>query len=207
MVPIELEAVPHPSLPQEIGDIHLLPFTGVWDPDRGVGDAFLAQTTTLSKLLLTDRAWVKEHTRLGEMARRWDVARAKDGVARAEALLVRGDALADAELWISRRPREAPEPTELHRAYTQESRKAEQARSDREREQLSRTRRFQMRSAWALATVAVMVLVGLVVGIIQARDTERREATVLTSLAHKAIDERHYERALRIALQALPVRS
>jgi TIR domain-containing protein len=89
LIPITLEGVPVENLPPEIGEIHLLPFTQAWDGGRGPG--FIAQVEILAKVLLTDHAWVKAHTRLGELARRWQAARAKDGDVRAEALLLRGD--------------------------------------------------------------------------------------------------------------------
>lgn len=81
-----------------------------------------------------------------------------------------------------------------------------QAGDEAERAALARTRRFQRRSAFALAGVGVLVAAGLVVGILQSRNTQRREATVLASLAHRAIEDQQYERALRIAVQGLPVR-
>jgi hypothetical protein len=203
LIPIVLDGVPVENLPPEIGEVHLLPFTEAWDCGRGTG--FIAQVEILAKVLLTDHAWIKDHTRLGELARRWQAARAKDGDVRAEALLLRGDALADAELWISRRPPEAPEPTHLHRDYVQESRAAEQARAEREREQLARTRRFQKRSAWALTAVAALVLAALAAALWQTRETAKREAIVLTSLAHRAIADQRYETAMRTALQGLPM--
>ena len=203
LIPITLEGVPVENLPPEIGEIHLLPFPQAWDGGRGAG--FIAQVEILAKVLLTDHAWVKDHTRLGELARRWQAARVKDGDVRAEALLLRGDALSDAELWISRRPREAPEPTDQHRDYLQESRRAEQARAEREREQLARTRRFQKRSAWALTALAALVLAALAATLWQARETAKREAIVLTSLAHRAIADQRYETAMRTALQGLPM--
>jgi len=147
LVPIVLEQVPTADLPSEIADVHLLPFTDTWNPARGPGEAFLAQVRTLVKVLLTNRSWIKDHTHLGELARRWDGTRAKDGAARAEVLLLRGDALAEAELWVSNRPREGPEPTDLHRAFLQESRKTEQARFEREREELNkREQRISLRT-------------------------------------------------------------
>jgi TIR domain len=143
LVPIVLEPVPSADLPTQIADIHLLLFTDTWNSTSGSGEDFLGRAAMLAKVLVTDRRWLKDHTRLAELARRWDDTRRSAGSARAEALLLRGGALAEAELWISRRPREAPEPTELHRTYVQESRKAEQARAEAERLQLARTRRLQ----------------------------------------------------------------
>jgi formylglycine-generating enzyme required for sulfatase activity len=131
LVPIEMEPVLQAAPPPEIGDIHLLPFAGTWSAEGGPAAGFAEQVATLARVLLTDRGWVKEHTRLGEAARRWEAARAKHGTARARALLLRGHALAEAEQWIARRPHEAPEPTDLHRAYIEASRQAARARTRR----------------------------------------------------------------------------
>lgn len=98
LVPIVLERVPVASLPSQISDIHLLLFTDAWDPASGARDGFLGQAATLAKVLGGDHGWIKDHTRLGGLAHRWEAVRAKAGPARAEALLLRGDALAEAEL-------------------------------------------------------------------------------------------------------------
>jgi hypothetical protein len=62
---------------------------------------------------------------------RWRT-RKKDG-----ALLLRGDELEEAERWLARKSPSAPEPTELLRAFLAESRRAEAARLDKERQQLA----------------------------------------------------------------------
>lgn len=124
LVPIVLEPVPTADLPSEIAEIHLLSFTDVRDVWLGPQDAFRARAAMLSKALCRDLGWIKDHTRIGELARRWGTARDKSTV-RAEALLLRGDALSEAEIWISRRPREAPDPTRLQHEFIEVSRRVE----------------------------------------------------------------------------------
>ena len=141
LVPIVLYTVPIEDLPPEIAAINLLPFEGTWNAALGARDSLSSQAEMLVKVLLANRAWTKEHSHLGELARRWHAAVASAGPGRGEVLLLRGDALSDAELWISRQPREAPEPSELQRTFIQESRKAEQARAERERKQLQKHER------------------------------------------------------------------
>ena len=94
----------------------------------------------------------------------------------------------------------------MHYEFIAESRKWERNRIKKERDQLARTRRFQRRSAWALSGIAVAVLAGLVAAILETRDTQRREAILLTSLAQKAYLNNRYDKAIRIALQGLPSR-
>jgi len=68
--------------------------------------------------LQTDIVWLKEHTRIGELARRWDERRRPGG------LTLYGQELQGAEQWIASRPRGAPEPTDIHRSFVAESRRA-----------------------------------------------------------------------------------
>ncbi|MEO0983876.1 MAG: toll/interleukin-1 receptor domain-containing protein [Pseudomonadota bacterium] len=59
----------------------------------------------LSAALRVDVGWIREHTRLGAMARRWDAR------GRTDALLLRGDELDAAKTWAAAQPRGAPELT------------------------------------------------------------------------------------------------
>jgi WD40 repeat protein/energy-coupling factor transporter ATP-binding protein EcfA2 len=72
-----------------------------------------------------------------------------------------------------------------------------------EAEQNARAR-FQRRSAWALAAVALLALAGLVGVVWQSRFTFEREARVFASLAADAIHQEQYDRAVRYAVAGLP---
>src|SRR5262249_12412753 len=76
--------------------IQLLPVQGAFN--------FEAHLKLLAEALNTDRQWIKEHTRLADRARQWIVRN------RAQALLLRGSALMDAEAWQDRKPKAAPPP-------------------------------------------------------------------------------------------------
>src|SRR5262249_20078878 len=78
------------------------------------------------------------------------------------------------------------------------------AEIEKERAQIARTRRFQKRSAWALAVVGVLVTVGIVAAAVQSRSVAQREAIVLTSLANRASEDGYHDRAVRIAVHGLP---
>jgi hypothetical protein len=145
---------------------------------------------------------VRQHTILGEAAGRWH-ARVETS-ADAEPLLLRGNALAEAELWISQRPRDAPEPTDLHRQFIVQSRRAEQVRLEREREQLMRIQRGQRRLAWALAVAAALVLFGLAAALQTARETSRREAVIFARESLAQFQDGYCDRAMRLAIAGLP---
>lgn len=109
LAPIVLERVPDDRIPQAAAKINYLFFDEASD--------FETQADELGAALQSDVSWLKEHTRLGERGRRWNEGR-KSG-----AHLLRGQELLEAETWIAARPRNAPEPTELHRAFIQQSRR------------------------------------------------------------------------------------
>jgi hypothetical protein len=71
----------------------------------------------LVRALNTNIDWIREHTRLGELARRWD------DHGRYVSLLLWGEPLKQAEQWLSGQPDEAPEPDGVLRAYIKAGRK------------------------------------------------------------------------------------
>jgi TIR domain len=90
--------------------------------------SFGASLQALGIALRTDLEWIREHTRIGEMALRWDAR------GRAEALLLRGEELAVAKTWLASPPQYAPEPTLLHHEFIKAAEDAETVRSSAERQ-------------------------------------------------------------------------
>src|SRR6204780_3173615 len=86
------------------------------------GDDKDAALATLNTALHTDLPWVREHTRLGELARHWD----EEG--RSKGATLRGIDLEAAEHWLDHRPADANAPTDLHRDFIRASRRAATAR-------------------------------------------------------------------------------
>ena len=97
MIPVLIAAVDSARLPPEISRIQLLPRTGIFELERDF--------QALVDALLTDLAWVKLHSRLGDRAAEWLARR------RPRDRLLRGRALSEAELWRDHRPAYAPRPT------------------------------------------------------------------------------------------------
>ncbi|UGY19615.1 toll/interleukin-1 receptor domain-containing protein [Bradyrhizobium septentrionale] len=110
LAPIVLERVSDDRIPEAIARINYLFF------DKA--DDFDARVDELAHALQTDLVWLKEHTRVGELARRWDERNRPGG------LTLRGQELQSVEHWIASRPRGAPEPTALHKSFVAESRRA-----------------------------------------------------------------------------------
>ena len=86
------------------------------------GDDKDAALATLDTALHTDLHWMREHTRLGELARHWD----EEG--RGKGATLRGAHLDAAERWLDRRPADANAPTDLHQQFIRVSRRAATSR-------------------------------------------------------------------------------
>lgn len=81
-------------------------------------DRFQDAVDNLVSALSVDIDWIREHTRLGELARRWDAAE------RPSRLLLRGQDITDSETWRDSRPADAPLVTQQQAQLVAASRKA-----------------------------------------------------------------------------------
>jgi len=88
-------------------------------PSSGFGSGLLKLVDALS----VDVAWLREHTRLEELAARWE------GSGRSADMLLRGSELGSYKAWRDRRPAIAPELTVLQRAFLGASEEEEEARA------------------------------------------------------------------------------
>jgi formylglycine-generating enzyme required for sulfatase activity len=94
--------------------------------------SFAPSLATLASALRTDLDWIREHTRLGEAAMRWQDRGHSD------ALLLRGEELLAAKSWLKIQPQFAPEPSLLIHEYIKASEEAEDTRWSKQRQQLAR---------------------------------------------------------------------
>jgi tetratricopeptide (TPR) repeat protein len=97
---------------------------------------------SIQAAISTDIDWIREHTRLAELAERWDKA------VRMGAQVLRGSELQAAEAWLVEQPKDAPQPTTTQRRYILESRKAA-------------TKRQRMAVIGALAAMVVVAMLGI----------------------------------------------
>jgi hypothetical protein len=114
LAPVVLERVDDDRIPEAIAKINYLFF----DPPND----FDMQCAKLAAALQTDIGWVKDHTRLGGLARRWD----QQG--RRASMLLRGKDIKEAESWLAQRPKFAPEVVDLQRLFIRRSRKSQRQR-------------------------------------------------------------------------------
>jgi WD40 repeat protein len=185
LLPVVFKRVPEQDIPEKLRRLQFVGFDG--------GAGFARPLSQLAEALRVDLDWIREHTRLGELARRWEAR------ARQESLLLRGDALDAAKAWIASRKAEAPEITEAQRAFVRASEEAEATRLGKERAHLRRTAQL----LWIIASL-VLLWFGYVLW--KDYDVARRELAIFTSLTDKALKDERFDRAMRYALQAYPAR-
>jgi TIR domain/WD domain, G-beta repeat len=164
LIPIVCAPLGSVSVPPRLANLNYIYF---YAEPKVSGSGFGSGLARLFEALNTDLDWIRDHTRLGALSVRW-LIRKKD-----VALLLRGDELGDAERWLARKPPNAPEPTELLRAFLTESRREEAARLDKERQQFAereealaniaaeqaRRARSQRITRWALVAVGAIMLI------------------------------------------------
>lgn len=81
-------------------------------------DSFGEGLAKIQDSLSLDIDWIREHTRLGELAERWEKT------VRLGAQPLRGRELEEAETWLAKQPPDAPAPTRQQREYILASRRA-----------------------------------------------------------------------------------
>lgn len=110
ILPVILEDVPNGTVPDEIARLNYIFLRNEAE--------FKPALISIGEALKIDIDWVREHTRLAELAHRWDLA------TQLGAQPLRGKELDGAEQWLSDQPKDAPPPTEQQRRYIYQSRKA-----------------------------------------------------------------------------------
>src|SRR5262245_42234971 len=114
LLPVIFKSVPDHDIPEKLRRLQFVRF------DSGTG--FARPLSRLAAALRVELQWIREHTRLGEIATRWD----KRG--RPESLLLRADEIDAAKTWLAGRNAAAPEITDAQRAFVKASEEAESTR-------------------------------------------------------------------------------
>jgi hypothetical protein len=114
LLPIIYKAVDDTELPLSLRRLQFIRFDSAPGITRPL--AYLADA------LRRDLEWIREHTRIGELAARWQ-ARGQP-----TSLLLHGEELSEVRAWASKRKAEAPDITDHQRAFLDASEKAEVAR-------------------------------------------------------------------------------
>ncbi|MGD9979687.1 MAG: TIR domain-containing protein [Hyphomonadaceae bacterium] len=150
----------------------------------------------LREALVTDIDWVREHTRVVQLAARWDKSD------RPDSQVLRGEEITAVQGWMSRRAEGAPSLPNALLAFVDASVAAEQAAREKERAQLMRIRRGQRVVAIALSVVFLLLLAGAWSALDLNWRTKDQVSRLLSNAAHQSADAGEDGRAVRLALLA-----
>lgn len=143
---------------------------------RKSGTGFAPGLMDLVNALNTDLDWLREHTRYLRRATEWEAG------GRATNRLLSGPDVTEAKAWLDKRPKDAPEPTSLHRDFILASEHEAISRASAERQRLEQMtaaveaadaalkekQAAQAREAEASKRVVRRTLIGLVVALVLA---------------------------------------
>jgi WD40 repeat protein/tetratricopeptide (TPR) repeat protein len=115
-VPIVAEDIGSLTIPDALARLNYIFFVP-HTASRSTGD-FDDAIDQLVRALEIDINWIREHTRLGALALRWLTQGQRND------LLLRGAELTAAERWITTRPPKSPDPSDAHRTFLTNSRRA-----------------------------------------------------------------------------------
>ena len=144
ILPIVAKAVPDSAIPERLRRRQFIRFDTAPGIIRPLGE--------LAEALRQDVEWVREHTRIGELAGRWDAR------GRPESLLLRSDDLPAAQSWLESRNPDAPAITDLMRTFIAASKETELA-------YLAKSNAAQRRII-LMQTLVSLSLVGVILGLV-----------------------------------------
>ena len=143
LLPVVYKAVPEGDIPEQLGARQFVRFDG--------GAGFARPLSLLAEALRQDIEWIREHTRLGELAARWEM-RGRPG-----SLLLRGEEVAVAQTWVEGRKADAPAITDGIRAFIAASK-------DADRIALAKSNAAQ-RIVLRMQALVIVLLVGLLLAL------------------------------------------
>ena len=126
---------------QHLGGLNHIYF---YDHPDEPGSGFGSGLARLIDALSIDADWLREHTRLGELAERWIQSE------KSQDLLLRGSELTNYASWRDLKPADAPDPTDAQRMFLSASEEVETARNNEERIRLEEMAAAQAQRAEAL---------------------------------------------------------
>jgi len=144
LMPVVFKSVPEADIPAKLRRLQFIRF------DNRLGLA--RPLSELAVALRQDLQWIREHTRIAELAARWEAR------SRPESLLLRSDDLLAAKVWTQRRPMNAPDATAQQLNFVSASDTAE---TERRRQAQASGKR-----AWLLRTLLALLMVGIGAGAI-----------------------------------------
>ena len=133
IIPVACRPLGGTAAPPQLAELNYIFF---YPEQRAPGTGFGSGLANLMAALDTDLDWLREHTRLMQRATEWDAG------GRPSNRLLSGSDIAEAKAWVLRRPKDAPEPTALHRDFIRASENFEGERQSEERSRLEERERL-----------------------------------------------------------------
>jgi TIR domain-containing protein/WD40 domain-containing protein len=213
LIPVQGVPVPEADVPERLRRLNYIFFDG-----RSVTRPLVE----LAEALRQDVEWIREHTRLSEIAARWQTRERERGTGSADDLLLRDDELADAKAWVARRKENAPEITALLTSFLTASEERAAALANQERARLAErerlvaereraqhnVRRVQRRWSAVLAGLAIVVVLGTGAGLWSVfsgwRDLMVTRAQFIAGIVDQQTGRGDQVDAMLIGLDALP---
>jgi hypothetical protein len=162
------------------------------------GHSYSKGLSELAEALRINLEWVREHTRLGELALRWEARN------RTDALLLRGVELDAARHWLSSGAIDAPAITDAHRTFINASEAAEGALIKKER---TRRRALILSLSAATTVFAVLGAAAAFFGVVADNNARLAREALARSLIERAwtVGAEERDLALKYALAGLAV--
>lgn len=158
--------------------------------------SFAAGLSDLAAALRTDIGWVREHTRLADLAQRWT------GRGRAETLLLRGDDIDQALDWMAARPPRAPEITDAQADFIKAS---ADARAEAERRaRRARTGLLTVVSVVAIVMAALAGAAGLAWTNASQAEADAKASRNMAVAANEQLEDASIRLNARVALRVAP---
>jgi hypothetical protein len=142
VIPVLCRPLDGNAPPQLLSDLNYIYF---YQERTAPGSGFAAGLRELASALNTDIEWHREHTRILLRAMEWHEG------GRQSARLLSGTDIQAAKEWAAKRPRTAPELSELQLAFIRASEEEAEARGNAERQRLAEVAAAQEARAKALA--------------------------------------------------------
>jgi WD40 repeat protein len=183
LIPIVVRDLADQSAPSCLARLNYIFFTA--NAAVGATGDFDSAVEELVWAIETDITWIREHTRLGTLAGRWET------LGRPHELELRGQELAKAESWLIARPRHAPDPTDAHRAFIRAS------------QQLAKRQQRVLVSSLSAGVLVFMALA--VLAVIRQQQAERQAALALTSASDSSFRSNQQLPALVASIKAAKI--
>ena len=116
ILPIVANNIDNHDIPAALTRLNYIFFTE--NTTAGASGDFDEAVIELVRTLEMDIGWIREHTRIGGLAQRWE----EHG--QPSDMMLRGAEISSAETWLTTHPKNAPNPTDSQVAYITESRRS-----------------------------------------------------------------------------------